>query len=225
MLPTLILEVARMRGLELIAITDHNSCENAGAVMEASAGSSVKVLPGLEAQTAEGIHCLCLFDRLESAMELQEIVYSRLPRLPGGEKFYREQLVVDSGDEFVRFCERLISMPADIELGELWDTVTELGGMAVPSHIDKSDTGLCGVLGILPEVPRFDAVELSANIEPVEARRRFRLPDNMALFQSSDAHFLSAIGQRDTVCWLEHRTVEELLLACRGVDGRRVCDA
>ena len=66
MIPSLIIEMALMAGLDIIGIADHNSCENAAAVMEAGAGSAVKVLPGLEVQSVEGVHFLCLFDALDA---------------------------------------------------------------------------------------------------------------------------------------------------------------
>ena len=86
MIPSLIVAAAVQAGLDVIGIADHNSCENAGAVISASKGSGVKVLPGMEVQSLEGVHLLCLFDRIEQAVQLQAIVYRSLPSpSPGGE--------------------------------------------------------------------------------------------------------------------------------------------
>ena len=68
MIPSLIIEAAARAGLDIIGIADHNSCENAGAVIEAAEGIGIKVLPGLEVQSLEGIHLLCLFDSIEQAI-------------------------------------------------------------------------------------------------------------------------------------------------------------
>ncbi len=46
MIPPLILRQAKRLGLSLIAITDHNACHNAEAVIQASAGTDIHVLPG-----------------------------------------------------------------------------------------------------------------------------------------------------------------------------------
>src|SRR5512135_547637 len=60
MVPPLILRRAKRLGLTLIAITDHNACHNVEAVMEASLGTNVHVLPGMELQSREEVHLLCL---------------------------------------------------------------------------------------------------------------------------------------------------------------------
>ena len=51
MIPPLILRQAKRLGLSLIAITDHNSCHNAEAVIQASVGTDIHVLPGMELQS------------------------------------------------------------------------------------------------------------------------------------------------------------------------------
>ncbi len=76
MIPSLIIEAAARAGLDIIAIADHNSCENAGAVIEAAEDSGVRVLPGLEVQSVEGVHLLCLFDEIDQAHGLQDLVYA-----------------------------------------------------------------------------------------------------------------------------------------------------
>ena len=95
----------------------------------------------------------------------------------------------------------------------------------VPSHIDRQSTGICGVLGMLPETPDFQAVEISANISPNDARLRYPSVGSRPILQSSDAHWLSAIGEHRTTFHLEHRNVGEITLACRGEGGRRVQNA
>ncbi len=112
MIPSLIVEAAERAGLDIIAIADHNSCENAAAVVEASGGSGVKVPPGMEAQSVEGVHLLCLFDRVEDALELQ-ISVAGLSRARLCEQYLKagrgrpddfgKQMVVDGRDEFVRY--------------------------------------------------------------------------------------------------------------------------
>ena len=261
MIPSLIIEAAARAGLDIIGIADHNSCENAGAVMEASSGTSVKVLPGLEVQSMEGVHLLCLFDTIDQATKMQASVYGALPApslfrggsgrgretplltkegsgevsgtpSPGGEgqgegakwaKTFQEQLIVDSHDEFVGYCKRHLSLPTSLTIDDLWEQVESLNGILIPSHIDRRSTGLCDVLGMLPEQPDFPVVEISRNITPVEARTVYPSIGNRSIICNSDAHWLSAIGERRTTFYLEHRTVAEIKMACRGENGRRVC--
>lgn len=225
MIPSLIIAAARMAGLDMIGIADHNSCENTGAVMQASEGSGVKVFPGMEVQSVEGVHLLCLFDELDAALEMQEAVYGSLPNVPGAAKMYEQQMVVDGSDEFVKYCELPISLPTSMDIDEIWERVTDLKGMVVPSHIDRLETGLCGVLGLMPESPEFEAFEISPNISEEQARSRYLSESNRAIFHDSDAHWLSAIGKQQTVFCLKHRTLAEIRMACRGEGGRRIENA
>ena len=68
MIPPLIVGRARELGLGAIAITDHNTAENVGAVQRAARDTGLVVLAGMEVQTREEAHILCLFDRLEQAL-------------------------------------------------------------------------------------------------------------------------------------------------------------
>lgn len=225
MIPPLIVQSAMAAGLDIIAITDHNSCENARAVIEAAEGSGLKVLPGLEVQSVEGVHLLCLFDAVEQAETMQKAVYERLPNVELSERLIQEQMVVDSGANFVKYCTSPISLPTSMNIDEIFEKAYVLEGLVIPSHIDRLETGMCGVLGMLPETPAFEAVEVSRNLNTAEARLRYPSIGNLPVFHSSDAHWLSAIGESRTTLYLEHRSVVEIRLACRGDGGRRVADA
>ena len=170
MIPSLIVAAAEMAGLDMIGIADHNSCENAAAVVEASRNSGVKVLPGMEAQSVEGVHLLCLFDRVEDALDLRKTVYAGLPAVRLRENFLKSQMVVDADDEFVRYCDMPIGYPTSMDIEQIYRRVESLGGIMIPSHIDRQGTGICHILGMLPESPDFEAVEVSANLSPDQAR-------------------------------------------------------
>lgn len=231
MLPSLIIEAAAKAGLDIIGISDHNSAENAAAVMKASVGSGIRVLPGLEVQSLEGVHLLCLFDTAEQAMAMQETVYANLPfgsdEKPGSEddlvaKEFAGQIIVDERDEFVGFCQRYLSLPTMMDISEIWQRVEDLGGMLIPSHIDRKSTGLCDVLGMVPDSPDFAAVEVSRNITPDRAREAYPSIGDRPIICNSDSHWLAAIGERRTVFCLEHRNIAELKMACRGEECRGI---
>jgi len=220
MLPSLIIAAAQMSELDLIAICDHNTCENAEAVIRVSESSSVKVLPGMEVQTLEGVHVLCIFGNMESALCMQKIVYDALPKVMLSDERAGEQIVVDKADDFVGLCNRPISMPTSLELEHVYAKASELDGVIIPSHVDKHGTGLMDVLGYLPEESDFDAYELSANIDPDSAIKLYPDLKGKTLIRSSDAHWLSAIGERRTILRMQHRTLEEVRLALRGQEDR-----
>lgn len=210
MIPPFIVERAISNGLDMIAITDHNSTENVDAVIKAARGSSLKVIPGMECETVEGIHLVCLFDEPNAVILMQDLVYSRLPDMRNRPATFGEQFVVDETGEFIRRNERLLLIPTEISLDEAVAMVDRIGGLAIPAHVDRPSYGIYGVLGFLPETPIFRAVEISHHITETEAFLRYPDLSGKTLFRSSDAHRLDEIGSGYTLLDLKHRTVADI---------------
>ncbi|MHB0912142.1 MAG: PHP domain-containing protein [Armatimonadota bacterium] len=201
MIPPLIVARALEAGLDLIAVCDHNSAENAAAVIRAAEGTPLRVLPGLEVESVEGVHLVCLFDEVESALAMQEAVYAALPRLPNKAETFGAQFVVDATGEFVRENTRLLLVPTGLSILEVTEAARGLGGFVLPAHVDRVSYGMLGVLGFMPDEPRFSAVEVSRHF-PEDGKI-----EGYALFRSSDAHRLEELGSGRTALDLPHRSV------------------
>ena len=215
MIPPLIIRQAAEVGLDMIAVTDHNSAENVAAMVKAAKDSSVKVIPGIECESVEGVHLICLFDKVEEALGMQEIIYSRLPNLENQPKTFGAQFVVDATGDFIRYNDRLLLVPTELTIEEITENVQGFGGLVIPAHVNKSTYGIYGALGFMPETPRFDAVEISKHITPEEAVVKYPDLKGKMIFQSSDAHRLEELGSGRTMLELDHRTVSEIKKAIR----------
>ncbi len=224
MVPPLIVEEALYKGLDVIAITDHNATANAGAVMTAAHDTALIVLPGMELQTREEVDLLCIFDDLVAAQKWQEQVDGRLFPLDNDPERFGPQYVVDAQGDLVAEESRLLQGPTTIGLEEAARQVRALGGLVIPAHIDRQANGLMAMLGLWSLELEADAAEVSANIRPSEARRKFAsLPADLALISSSDAHWLDWMGKVMTIFEMPGRPdVAELRRALQGLDGRRV---
>lgn len=195
MTPNNIVNMALIKGLNAIAITDHNSAENALACMEVGKQNGLLVIPGMELQTKEEVHVICLFPDIESALEFQEYVYSKLPPLKNKESLFGEQLVIDINDEIVCHNDRLLLSSADLTLRDAFNKVNELNGAFIPAHIDRDAYGIINALGFIPE---------DLPISTLEYRNKAglqRLLDSGIVakcynfIQSSDAHYLQDISE------------------------------
>jgi hypothetical protein len=162
--------------------------------MEAARTTGLKVLPGMELQTREEVHLLCLFDTLEQLTLWQVEVDRALPDLKNRAETLGEQFVVDAAGDFVRREERLLLVSAHLALEDAAARVHALGGLAIPAHIDRPANGLIALLGFVPPGLNVPALEISPNISVDDARARFHLPGGVPLIRSSDAHWLDAIG-------------------------------
>jgi PHP family Zn ribbon phosphoesterase len=221
MLPELILERARELGLGLIAITDHNSAENAAAMVQAAQGTGITVLPGMEVQTREEVHLLCLFDTLEQVRFWQEVVYAHLPRLKNNEAVFGTQVVLNAEGEPIGANDRLLATSTFFSVEEVVQRVHAVNGLCIPAHVDRPAYSLIANLGFIPPELRIRGVEISHLIGPNDARTRFRQLEHYSLVASGDAHRLKEMTRRTT--WkMAEPTVAELTLALAGAGGRGV---
>ncbi len=222
MSPGRILERAAAVGLDLIAITDHNMAENGRALRTLAAGSPVAVLYGMELETAEEAHLVCLFDSLEVAASWQEFVYSRLPDLANDALRFGDQVVVNEKDEIVRFERRLLANAASVTLDEACAEVHARGGLAIAAHVDRPAHSVVSQLGFLPQGVRLDAVELTRHATEGFVATHAHWLRGLAAVRFSDAHFLHDVGAQRTYFRIEAQTVSEIALALRGEAGREV---
>ena len=221
MVPPLIIRQAVRLGLNLIAITDHNTCDNAEALIQASSGTGVHVLPGMELQSREEVHLLCLFDRMEQCRRWQEQVSQKLPSFVNKEETFGAQFIVDASGDWVRTEKRLLSVSADISLEEAVSGVQSIGGMAIPAHVDRPSFSLLSNLGMIPDSLQVGAFEVTPRFVPAIGLRIWPQLENRCLVVNGDAHRLNEMQGR-TLLMLEAPEIGEIELACKGEKGRQV---
>lgn len=222
MIPPLIVEEAIQQGIQLIAITDHNGTANISAVQRAARDTGLLVLPGMELQTREEVHVLCLFDTLEQAQALQAWVDQKYPNTPNNPDYFGEQFVVDETGDFIRREERLLLTSVDASLTETWKQVASLEGLFIPAHVNRTSNGLLPILGLVPTDVPVEALEISRHLRPDEALRKYPQIQGYPLIQDGDVHFLD--GFLGSTYWsIEQATIKELQQAIHARDGREVC--
>jgi len=221
MLPPLIVERARQLGLDVIAITDHNSAANVAAVCEAAHESDLVVWPGIEVQTREEAHITCLFDSPEQAEALAATIEGHLPHEENPEAFFGVQLVVDAQGEFLRKDALLRQVACGLSVESVVSLVRERGGIAIAAHVDRPSYSLVASLGFVPEDLDLAALEVSQATPLGEIHSRLPQVARWPLIRSSDAHTLSQMRAcfRLTV---ERPTIAEFELALRGEAGRAI---
>ncbi len=216
MTPNNIVNMSVLKGLDVIAVTDHNSCANVQACAGCAQNAGLLVIPGMEAETAEEIHAVCLFPDIKSAFLMQELVYSRLPQLKNREDIFGEQLVLDQNDQLIRKEEQLLLAAASITINELFHIVNdELHGLVIPAHIDRQSNSILSVLGVLPPDIDISCVEIGRrNAETQLADRNPELGPMKKIY-SSDAHQLGNINERENFLEVEELSARGVIEALR----------
>lgn len=197
MTPSNIVNMAKIKGLDAIAITDHNSCENVSACIEAGKEIDLIVIPGMELQTREDVHVVCLFGALEEAMKFQEFVYEKLPPLKNNVNLFGDQLILDKEDNVVGHNERLLLTAADLTLNDALEKVNELNGAFILAHIDRDSFGIIYTLGFIPNDLTVATLEYSSKESLKKLIDSGLVEPRFNFIHSSDAHYLENILERE----------------------------
>lgn len=194
MCPPAVLLTAEQRGIRVLGIVDHSTAGNARAFVEAAPAFEVRVLVGLEVESAEGVHTLALFDDWPPAMEMDRDVAERLPALRNRPDLLGPQYFVDALGDTLGEEPRLLIAATDLTVEELAEMAHGRGGLSIPAHVDRQANGLMPTLGFVPPTLRVDAFELSRHARRSEAQRQWPDLAGRPLLWSSDAHCLDDIG-------------------------------
>ncbi len=214
MTPDAIVRVARERGIDVIAICDHNTAGNVDAVCGAAAGRPA-VIAGAEITTREEVHVLGLFPDVPAASAAARRVLESLPLRGEDDDPFGQQLLLDAEGRVRGVEPRMLAAPSDLTLSAAVALIRGHGGLAVAAHVNRPAFSVPGQLAFFPPDVRFDAVELDCALPTVVRGRSLRLP-RVSRLHSSDAHCTSAIGRCLTVLEVAAASFEELALAvCR----------
>lgn len=218
MTPANIAGMAMLAGLDVAALSDHNSAKNCPAFVEACKKTGVIALPAMELTTREEAHILCLLPTVEAALELDAYVHDRIMPVKNRPDVFGNQLIADEDDNVIGEEELLLITASSIGVYEVAEILNGLGGIALPAHIDRDSFSVISNLGFLDSSMGFEAVELTRKADPrviYECHAELR---GMPRLINSDAHRLCDIPDAEF-------EIEAEELSAKGVIGaiRRGC--
>jgi len=222
--PSRIVERALEEKLDMVAVTDHNSAENAAAVLQAAERSGLVAFPGMEITTEEEVHILAIFRDLPAVLPFQEEVFRALPEAPARNPFRRNQVLVDAEDAVTGFSPHFLMGAARLTIQETVRLIHRAGGLAIASHIDREAFGLISQLGFVPGDLDLDALEVSPLMEIAGARAAFPSAAGRPLVKFSDAHRPEEVGLAATEFLLASPSFDEIGMALRRANGRRILE-
>ncbi|MFW5992339.1 MAG: PHP domain-containing protein [Halanaerobiaceae bacterium] len=219
MTPGNILTKAGEEGTDILAVTDHNSAENVEVMMKLAAGTQITIIPGMEVETREEVHLLCLFKTLDDVMALQDIIYNALPDLENDEEYFGYQLLTDINDEYRGQVKRLLAVATDLSPGEVVEEVYRLGGVVIPSHIDTAH-GLLYNLGLIPPELNLSVMEISRNADVVRLKERYKELQDCHFVKNSDSHYLSELKPL-MLLELNRKNLQEIIRVLQNEKGKK----
>ena len=206
--PAFVAGSAKLCGLDVAALTDHNSAKNCPAFFKAAEFYGLSPLGGLELSTVEGVHVLCLFDELEKIMEFDRFVRERLIKMEHDPAFFGNQLVCDEEDEVLGEEKYLLSGDTDIAFNDVREIVLSYGGVALPAHIDRKVNGAVEIFGTVPAEAGFKVYEMRDRGSK-EDYLQYMCADPLVIY-NSDAHQAESIGCAGGAATVDDALVSEL---------------
>lgn len=203
MTPNNIAGMGVLNGLNIMALTDHNTLKNCPAFFKAAKKNGIIPVAGVELTTAEDIHVVCLFPDLETAMEFDKFLESHRILIPNRKDIFGEQFIMNEADEVVGEEEHLLSNATDIMIDDAYKLVLSKGGICYPAHVDREANGIIATLGTFPEYLEFAVAEFHSG-EKIEeySQKHVALKDKIKVV-SSDAHYLWDIKEKKEFFELE----------------------
>lgn len=178
-------------GLQIMALTDHNTCKNCPAFFKACKQYGIIAVAGMELTTAEDIHIICLFEELEDALAFSDEVEKHRTMIPNRVDIFGQQMILGEEDALIGVEEHYLPMATNLSLEQVPPLVKAFRGICYPAHIDRQANGIIATLGTLPKQPQFDCVEFHFQKNIEEYGKKYSLPKTTVV--CSDAHNLGDI--------------------------------
>ena len=197
MTPNNIAGMATLKGLQIVALTDHNSCKNCPAFFEACRRQGIIPVAGMELSTAEDIHLVCLFEELDDAMRFDAEISSHLMDIKNRPEIFGDQLVLDGDDEVKGTEDKLLISATDLYIADAIELAKSFGAHVRPAHIDRESNGIISILGDIPLEYGFDCLEFNKLENVALLKEKYPIINNALLVVSSDAHHLWDINNAE----------------------------
>ena len=196
MTPNNIAGMGTLNGLNIMALTDHNTSKNCPAFFKAAKKNGIIPIAGMELTTAEDIHAVCLFPELESAMEFDSFVEKHRMLIPNRKDIFGDQYILDENDEIIGEDEYLLSNATDITIDDVHEITKSHGGICYPAHVDRESNGIIATLGTFPEYMAFKVAEFRDGDKIDDYNEKYPALKDKIKVVSSDAHFLWDIKEK-----------------------------
>lgn len=211
MTPGNIVNMAKLCGVDVIALTDHNSCLNCAAAMKVGESIGLTVIPGMELTTSEEVHVVCLFECIKNALEFSDFVYSCLPNIQNNTSIFGDQLVVNQEDEVKGTIDKLLINATSISIMEIVSLMGKYGGFCFPAHIDKNSYSIISNLGHFPDDCGFSAAEVSKSCDFDTLKKSHSEINGLHILRDSDSHSLELLDFENESIYCKSLTFQDII--------------
>ncbi len=215
MTPNNIVNMAVIKGLDAIAITDHNSSDNCISVIKAAKDNELVVIPGVELQTTEEVHLLCFFNEVSALNDFQSVIDLHMNKTNNNREIFGNQLIMDENDFVVGEKQHMLLTSSGLSLNKAIQTVAEIGGVVVPAHIERNSYSILGNLGFIPSGLNLATLEIYKNDHRAELIEKHKDLEKYRFLVNSDAHALGCISEAERFIEAKSKSIFDIIQAIK----------
>ncbi|MEF9864435.1 MAG: hypothetical protein RSA86_01475 [Christensenellaceae bacterium] len=205
MTPNNIVNMAKIKGLDAIAVCDHNSTKNVQAIGKVAADAGLTLLPAAEVTTAEEVHILVVFENILQAVAFGDAAYDVLPNIKNNTEFFGNQFIMNEKDEVIGQLDKLLISALPYDIDKCCDMAKEYGGYVIPAHVNKDANSIFANLGFFPPQLKFKTIETVKGLSVEGDISGFEV------IHSSDAHNLWQIAEKENFIDVQENNVSQLI--------------
>lgn len=190
MTPYNLVNMAKILGFDIIALTDHNTCRNCRAAVKVGEKIGLPVIPGMELCTSEEIHVVCLLPDCDAADAFGAYIRETMPSVKNRPEIFGDQRVMDDADTILDTEDLLLTTASSISIIDVPALVRAYGGVCFPAHIDRSSFSVLSSLGDFPPELDVTAFELTPSAKEEDYLEKYPATRGKLILRDSDAHYL-----------------------------------
>ena len=194
-----IFNMAYIKGLQLIAITDHNSLKQQYYLEKIIEHDILKgkidYVHGVELQSSEEIHLLAYFKKGSNLNVIQEWIDKHLIKVKNQSDYYGNQYIFNEFDEVIGIEDNLLISSLDLNVYQIVKKVQEFNGVVILAHVMAKRYGIYEVYHGIPDDLNYDGIEVESIKQLNELKQLCKHLKDDYVFFNSDAHNLESISE------------------------------
>lgn len=208
MSPNNIINMSLLKGLDAIAITDHNGISNSKVSCEIGKKLGIIVLPGMEIQSVEDVHVVALFKSIEKLEAFYDEIKEFRMLIKNKPEKFGNQLIFNEHDEVIGEEENYLITPFTLNIEKIIKKAKEYEGIVFPAHINRNSFSIIRSLGFI--APDLDIKNIEwYGKKPIDSKeyekKMFRKYRELI---NSDAHDLINISERENYIDVKEKSIE-----------------
>jgi DNA polymerase III alpha subunit (gram-positive type) len=183
MTPQNIFNMAMLKELDIISITDHNSLKQIPLCMEIAKSYDMLFIPGVEVTVKEGIDILLYFKHFKDAMDFDCYLEKFLEKKKVDLTIYNEQCICDINDECIDTYPYLLAQTTKLSIKELITYLAHIDHVMIYAHVDRY------IEKVKPLIEKYELNGISYYKKKIFTKKN--------LLHHSDAHQITDILERN----------------------------